>query len=36
VGWVTGRPARAVSVPSAGIRGRGDTFEAVLSPRVRP
>ena len=36
VGWVTGRPGRAVSVPSAGIRGRGDTFEAVLSPRVRP
>jgi hypothetical protein len=29
VGWVTGRPGRAVSVPSAGIRGRGDTFEAV-------
>jgi phosphoribosylformylglycinamidine cyclo-ligase len=27
VGWVTGRPGRAVSVPSAGIRSRGDTFE---------
>ena len=26
VGWVTGRPGRAVSIPSAGIRGRGDTF----------
>jgi phosphoribosylformylglycinamidine cyclo-ligase len=29
VGWVTGRPGRAVSIPSAGIRGRGDAFEAV-------
>ncbi|MGH3289986.1 MAG: AIR synthase-related protein [Streptosporangiaceae bacterium] len=26
VGWVTGRPGRAVSVPAAGLRGRGDTF----------
>src|SRR5580658_619401 len=29
VGWVTGRPGRAVSVPAAGIRGRGDTFDNV-------
>jgi phosphoribosylformylglycinamidine cyclo-ligase len=29
VGWVTGRPGRAVSVPVAGIRGRGDTFDNV-------
>ena len=29
VGWVTGRPGRAVSVPAAGIRGRGDTFDTV-------
>src|SRR3984885_10946234 len=29
VGWVTGRPGRAVSVPAAGIRGRGDTFEMI-------
>src|ERR1700733_10912108 len=29
VGWVTGRPGRAVSVPAAGIRGRGDTFDSV-------
>jgi phosphoribosylformylglycinamidine cyclo-ligase len=29
VGWVTGRPGRAVSVPSAGIRGRGDSFDTV-------
>jgi hypothetical protein len=37
VGWVTGRPGRVVSVPSAGIRGRGDAFETVLAPRgVRP
>jgi hypothetical protein len=27
VGWVTGRPGRAVSIPSAGLRGRGDAFE---------
>jgi phosphoribosylformylglycinamidine cyclo-ligase len=26
VGWVTGRPGRAVSIPSAGLRGRGDSF----------
>jgi phosphoribosylformylglycinamidine cyclo-ligase len=26
VGWVTGRPGRAVSVPAAGLRGRGDSF----------
>jgi phosphoribosylformylglycinamidine cyclo-ligase len=29
VGWITGRPGKAVSVPAAGLRGRGDTFEAV-------
>ena len=29
VGWVTGRPGRAVSIPSAGLRGRGDTFQAI-------
>jgi phosphoribosylformylglycinamidine cyclo-ligase len=29
VGWVTGRPGRAVSVPAAGLRGRGDTFEMI-------
>jgi phosphoribosylaminoimidazole (AIR) synthetase len=29
VGWVTGRPGRVVSVPSVGIRGRGDAFETV-------
>ncbi len=29
VGWVTGRPGRAVSVPAAGIRGRGDTFDMI-------
>ena len=28
VGWVTGRPGRTVSIPSAGLRGRGDVFEA--------
>jgi phosphoribosylformylglycinamidine cyclo-ligase len=27
VGWVTGRPGRAVSIPSAGLRGRGDSFD---------
>ncbi len=27
VGWVTGRSGRYVSIPSAGLRGRGDTFE---------
>jgi phosphoribosylformylglycinamidine cyclo-ligase len=37
VGWVTGRPGRVVSVPSAGLRGRGDAFETVLALRgVRP
>ena len=37
VGWVTGRPGRAVSIPSAGLRGRGDTFQPipVLRPRRR-
>jgi phosphoribosylformylglycinamidine cyclo-ligase len=29
VGWVTGRPGRAVSIPDAGLRGRGDTFEMI-------
>jgi phosphoribosylformylglycinamidine cyclo-ligase len=32
VGWVTGRPGRYVSIPSAGLRGRGDAFEEVLAP----
>jgi phosphoribosylformylglycinamidine cyclo-ligase len=27
VGWVTSRPGRTVSIPSAGLRGRGDAFE---------
>ena len=31
VGWVTGRPGRYVSIPSACLRGRGDAFEAVPS-----
>jgi phosphoribosylformylglycinamidine cyclo-ligase len=26
VGWVTGRPGRTVSIPSAGLRGQGDSF----------
>ena len=26
VGWVTSRPGRTVSIPSVGLRGRGDTF----------
>jgi len=26
VGWVTSRPGRNVSIPSAGLRGRGDSF----------
>ncbi len=26
VGWVTGRPGRTVSIPSAGLRGGGDSF----------
>jgi phosphoribosylformylglycinamidine cyclo-ligase len=29
VGWVTGRPGRTVSIPSAGLVGRGDAFEPV-------
>jgi phosphoribosylformylglycinamidine cyclo-ligase len=28
VGWVTSRPGRTVSIPSAGLRGRGDAFES--------
>jgi len=32
VGWVTGRSGRTVSIPSAGLRGRGDTFETATSP----
>jgi phosphoribosylformylglycinamidine cyclo-ligase len=27
VGWVTSRPGRTVSIPSAGLRGRGEAFE---------
>ena len=29
VGWVTGGPGRTVSVPAAGLRGRGDAFDTV-------
>ena len=29
VGWVSGRKGRTVSIPSAGLRGSGDAFEAV-------
>jgi hypothetical protein len=29
VGWVTGRPGRAVSIPAASLRGRGDRFDTV-------
>ncbi|MBV9381911.1 MAG: phosphoribosylformylglycinamidine cyclo-ligase [Streptosporangiaceae bacterium] len=29
VGWVTSRPGRTVSIPSAGLLGRGDAFEPV-------
>jgi phosphoribosylformylglycinamidine cyclo-ligase len=29
VGWVTGRPGRTVSIPSAGLVGKGDAFEPV-------
>ncbi len=36
VGWVTGRPGRAVSVPAAGIRGRGDTFDPWGDPSPQP
>ena len=32
VGWVTGRKGRMVSIPSAGLRGSGDSFEEVLAP----
>jgi len=32
VGWVTGRQGRTVSIPSAGLRSRGEAFEAVLAP----
>jgi phosphoribosylformylglycinamidine cyclo-ligase len=32
VGWVTARPGRTVSIPSAGLRGRGDSFETGTSP----
>jgi AIR synthase related protein, C-terminal domain len=32
VGWVTSRPGRYVSIPAAGLRGRGDSF-AVLAAR---
>jgi phosphoribosylformylglycinamidine cyclo-ligase len=28
VGWVTSRPGRTVSIPSAGVRGRGDAFDS--------
>jgi phosphoribosylformylglycinamidine cyclo-ligase len=30
-GSVTGRPGRHVSIPQAGLLGRGDVFEAVLT-----
>ncbi len=29
VGWVTSRPGKTVSIPSAGLIGKGDTFEPV-------
>ena len=29
VGWVTGRPGKSVSIPSAGLIGKGDAFEPV-------
>ena len=29
VGWVTARTGKTVSVPAAGLTGRGDTFEPV-------
>jgi phosphoribosylformylglycinamidine cyclo-ligase len=29
IGWVTSRPGRSVSIPSAGLIGKGDTFEPV-------
>ncbi len=29
VGWVTSRPGRTVSIPSAGLLGKGDAFEPV-------
>ncbi len=29
VGWVTGRPGRNVSIPAAGLRGHGDSFDTV-------
>jgi phosphoribosylformylglycinamidine cyclo-ligase len=29
IGWVTGRSGRNVSIPSAGLTGRGDAFQAV-------
>jgi phosphoribosylformylglycinamidine cyclo-ligase len=29
VGWVTARPGRNVSIPSAGLTGHGDVFEVV-------
>jgi phosphoribosylformylglycinamidine cyclo-ligase len=29
VGWVTSRPGRTVSIPAAGLLGRGDAFEPV-------
>src|SRR6516162_2763055 len=33
---VPGRPGRYVSLPQAGLLGRGDVFEAVLAPAGRP
>jgi phosphoribosylaminoimidazole (AIR) synthetase len=35
VGWVTGRSGRTVSIPSAGLLGRGDTFEGGESGQVK-
>src|SRR6202050_2833723 len=35
VGWVTGRQGRIVSIPSAGLRGHGDSFEEVLRSEER-
>jgi len=31
VGWVTSRTGRTVSIPAAGLRGRGDAFEVISS-----
>jgi phosphoribosylformylglycinamidine cyclo-ligase len=35
VGWVTGRSGRTVSIPAAGLLGRGDAFEGGESGQVK-